>query len=377
MEWGDRRVRYLWNSHNVWPRVKELLLLQLQTSVCKNQPHGVQREDTGVQIPQNPSHIIFCLRQQPTETKCPVLKGRSAKLLSRLSTASEWNRHPQICVSHLSNKYSVERRNLSQRMHGARDRLCSQALPFCRDLRQRLLAGLNVPPCELREGLGVEKRYLSSFITGLPVIEGVQEKEAKGRFYLVENMHENVAPSPQGNLPEVRNPFLFALLFLVLWIVSGHSTLTQEISHGPSFVEASNWHSLIIVAGRQWRDTLHPNNLQVNIAGSLEYQIRNQKSGWVGVYFLNSDTWSLSMLVSQDNPIWWWRRVLMGLSTALGSVLPLYIFITPRSRQIHIFERRLAQDPPPPKQWIPGMRVRETRDIWIWRHSEGLGGVPH
>ena len=238
---------------------------------------GVQREDTGVQIPQNPSHIIFCLRQQPTGTKCPVLKGRSAKLLSRLSTAGEWNRHLQICVSHPSNKYSVERRNLSQRMHGARDRLCSQALPFCRDLRQRLLAGLNVPPCELREGLGVEKRYLSSFITGLPVIEGVQEKEAKGRFHLVGNMHENVAPSPQGNLPEVRNPLLFALLFLVLWIVSGHRTLTQEISHGPSFVEASKWHSLIIVAGRQWRDTLHPNNLQVNIAGSLE-RVSNQES---------------------------------------------------------------------------------------------------
>lgn len=53
------------------------------------------------------------------------------------------------------------------------------------------------------------------------------------------------------------------------------------------------------------------------------------------------------MPVSQDNPIWWWQRVLMGLSTALGGVLPLYIFITPRSRQIHIFKRRLALAPLP------------------------------
>lgn len=195
MEWGDRRVLYLWNSHNVWPRVKELLFLQLQTSVCKNQPQGSPERgrrdlDTSESIPH-----VFCLRQQPTETKCPVLKGGSAKLLSRLSTAGEWNRHLQICVSRPSNKYSVERRNLSQQTHRAWGRLCSQALPSCRDLRRRLLAGLNIPPCELGEGLGVEKRYLSSCITGLPVIEGVQEKEAKGKFHVLENMHENVAPS--------------------------------------------------------------------------------------------------------------------------------------------------------------------------------------
>ena len=155
---------------------------------------GVQREDAGIRIPRNPSHIIFCLRQQPTETKCPVLKGGSAKLLSRLSTAGEWNRHLQICVSRPSNKYSVERRNLSQQTHRAWGRLCSQALPSCRDLRRRL-AGLNIPPCELGEGLGVETRYLSSCRTGLPVIEGVQEKEAKGKFHVVENTHENIAPS--------------------------------------------------------------------------------------------------------------------------------------------------------------------------------------
>lgn len=41
MEWGDRRVLYICETAIMsWPRVKELLLLQLQTSVCKNQPQG-------------------------------------------------------------------------------------------------------------------------------------------------------------------------------------------------------------------------------------------------------------------------------------------------------------------------------------------------
>lgn len=111
MEWGER-LGCLWKSSNgcCCPRVKELLAAPAAANQHLQKPTA--REAVRVGGIQETSELI-CMVLCNSQQKPNVLKGESAKLLSRLSTAGKWKRHLQICVSRPGNKYSVERRNLS------------------------------------------------------------------------------------------------------------------------------------------------------------------------------------------------------------------------------------------------------------------------
>lgn len=110
--WGDRGVLCLRTSRMVVAaqELRRCCSCSCKPSLARAKHRGGRREGG-----RNPGY----LRIHPAPSYATAdrnqtsLRERELNYWVDSSTAGEWKRHLQICVSRPSNKYSVERRNLS------------------------------------------------------------------------------------------------------------------------------------------------------------------------------------------------------------------------------------------------------------------------